>query len=188
MATCEEARAGFGAGITSGTQLFNAMPPLGHRAPGLAGALLADERASLSLIADGVHVHPGTVALAWRLAGPGRMVLITDAMAALGMPPGRYQLGDLEVLVDETSARLGDGRLAGSVLSLDQAARNLMAFTGCSLAEAVTTMTETPARLLGLSGERGRVAVDCAADLVLLGADLRVVKTIVAGQIVQGRT
>jgi len=108
-------------------------------------------------------------------------------MAALGMPPGRYVLGDFEVMVDETSARLADGRLAGSILSLDQAVRNLMAFTGCSLTEALATATTTPARLLNLS-DRGRLAPGCRADLVVLDADTQVRQTLIGGKVVYPTT
>ncbi len=182
LATHEEALAGLEAGITYGTHLFNAMPPLEHRAPGLAGALLADERATVGLIPDGIHLHPAIVALAWRVKGARRINVVTDAMAALGMPPGRYQLGDGEVTVDEISARLADGRLAGSLVSLDQAVRNLIAFTRCSLSEAVATVTTVPAHLLGVA-DRGQIAPGFVADLTLLTPDLQVVKTFVGGQI-----
>ncbi len=183
MATYDEASAGFDAGIRYGTHLFNAMPALGHRDPGLPGALLADERITVGLIADGIHSHPAIVKLVWQILGPGRLNLVTDAMAALGMAPGVHLLGDFEVTVDGTSARLADGTLAGSVLSLDQALRNLIAFTGCSLSEALATVTTTPARLLGLAHERGRIAPGYVADLVLLTPDLHVQTTVVAGEV-----
>jgi N-acetylglucosamine-6-phosphate deacetylase len=104
-------------------------------------------------------------------------------MAALGAGPGRYRLNDLTVTVTEQGARLDDGTLAGSVLSLDAALRNLLAWTGCDLA-ALATVTTTPARLLGLAGERGRIAPGCVADLVVLTPALEVVMTIAAGEIV----
>ncbi|MCS6843033.1 MAG: N-acetylglucosamine-6-phosphate deacetylase [Caldilineales bacterium] len=183
-ATYEQALAGFDAGVRYGTHLFNAMPPLLHRDPGLAAALLTDPRITVGLIVDGVHVHPAVVRLAWRALGPGRLNLVTDAMAALGMPPGHYCLGDFPVAVDGAVCRLADGTLAGSVLSLDQALRNLIAFAGCRLEDALQTVTVTPARALGLAHQRGRLAVGCAADLVLLSPDLRVRATIVAGELV----
>lgn len=183
LATVEEAEAGFRAGIRYGTHLFNAMPPLDHRAPGLAGALLASPGITVGVIADGVHLHPAAVALAWRAKRLTGLTLVTDAMAALGMPPGRYRLGDYEATVDDTSVRLPDGRLAGSRLSLDAALRNLVEFTDCSLSEALQTVTAAPAAVLGLDDERGRVAVGYLADLVLLTADVRVAATIVAGEV-----
>jgi N-acetylglucosamine-6-phosphate deacetylase len=181
-ASYAEACAGLDAGIRYSTHLFNAMPPMDHRAPGLVGALLTDARVTVGLIPDGVHLHASVVALAWQAKGPHQVNLVTDAIAALGAPPGRYRLGDFEVLTDGISARLADGRLAGSVLSLDQAVRNLIAFTGCSLAEAIGTVTATPAALLGLLHERGRIAPGLLADLTLLSPDLHVTATIVQGQ------
>lgn len=183
MADYEEAIAGLEAGITFGTHLFNAMPPFDHRAPGLVGALLADARAKVGLIPDGVHLHPAVVSLAWRSKGASRVSVVTDAMAALGMAPGRYSLGGSEVIVDKTSARQQDGRLAGSILSLDQAVRNMVAFSGCSLAQALMSATSTPAQLLGLT-DRGRIAVGCIADATLWTPERRLVATLVRGGLV----
>jgi N-acetylglucosamine-6-phosphate deacetylase len=182
-ATYAEAQAGLDAGIRYGTHLFNAMPTLHHREPGLVGALLTDPRPTVGLIADGIHTHPSIVRVAWRTLGNTRLNLVTDAMAALGMPPGRHVLGDFRVTVDQTGARLDDGTLAGSVLSLDQALRNLITFSGCSLAEALPTVTTTPAKLLGLADRRGQLAPGFAADLVLLSPELEVVMTVVHGQV-----
>ena len=186
-ATLAQAEAGFAAGIRCGTHLFNAMPPLLHRKPGLAGALLTDDRPFAGLIVDGIHCHPAMVNLAWSVLGSQRLALVTDAMAALGMPPGQHRLADLDVWVDDTSARLADGTLAGSILSLDAALRNLIAYTGCSFRDALHTVTMTPARLLGLEDGRGRIGPGAMADLVLLTADLEVMATIAAGEIVYER-
>jgi N-acetylglucosamine-6-phosphate deacetylase len=183
-ATYAEALAGFDAGARYGTHLFNAMSPLGHRDPGLPGALLTDSRPTVGFIADGVHTHRSVIQLAWRMLGPRRMNLVTDAMAALGMPAGTHRLGDYEVVVDDTSARLADGTLAGSILSLDQALRNLVDVTGCALPEALATLTTTPARAIGLGHERGRVQAGWVADLVLLSSDLQVQTAIAEGEIV----
>jgi N-acetylglucosamine-6-phosphate deacetylase len=184
MATYDEAVAGFDAGARYGTHLFNAMPALGHRDPGLPGALLSDDRMTVGFIADGVHTHRAIVALVWRMLGPTRMSLVTDAMAALGMPPGTHRLGDYDVIVDAATCRLADGTLAGSILELDQALRNLIEITGCTLGDALATMTTTPARLLGLEKEHGRVAPGFLADLVLLSSGLEVETTIVGGEVV----
>lgn len=183
-ATFDQAVAGFDAGARYGTHLFNAMSALGHRDPGLPGALLTDERPTVGFIADGVHTHRSVIKLAWTMLGPGRLNLVTDAMAALGMPAGKHLLGDFEVIVDATSARLADGTLAGSILSLDQALRNLIEVTGCTLSEALPTLTTTPARAIGVDRERGRVAAGYVADLVLLSADLHVTTTIAEGEVV----
>lgn len=182
MATFDQATAGFAAGIRYGTHLFNAMPALAHREPGLPGALLTDPRPIVGFIADGIHTHPSIVKLAWHALGR-RMNLVTDCIAALGMKPGRHLLGEYDVFVDETSCRLADGTLAGSIVSLDQAVRNLIDLAGATLAEALATVTTTPARLLGIADQRGRVAPGYIADLVLLSPELRVQTTFVAGQV-----
>jgi N-acetylglucosamine-6-phosphate deacetylase len=183
LASLDEALAAFEAGVRYGTHLFNAMPPLDHRQPGLVAALLSDPRIIPGLITDGIHVHPAMIAMVWRLTGPGRLNLVTDAMAALGMPPGRYQLNDLEVIVDETSARLADGRLAGSLLSLDQAVRNLATWTLCTPSEALATVSLTPSRLLGMENERGRLSIGSRADIILLTSDLHVTATFIGGEL-----
>ncbi len=183
-ATYAEALRGFDAGIRYGTHLFNAMPPLAHREPGLPGALLTDPRPAVGFIPDGIHTHPAIINIAWKQLGPARFSMVTDCMAALGMGPGRHLLGDFEVVVDATSARLGDGTLAGSILSLDQGVRNLIAHTGCLLEDALATVTTTPARLLGLDHERGCIAPGFVADLVLLSPDLQVQATLAHGEVV----
>jgi len=184
MATYAQAEAGFAAGTRYGTHLFNAMAPLAHREPGLPGALLATPSQTVGLIPDGTHVHPGLIRVIWAAKGPRETSVVSDAMAALGMAPGQYKLNDTEVIVSEKDARLADGTLAGSVLAMDEAVRNLIAFTGCTLPEALATVTTTPADLLGIAGERGRIRPGLIADLVLLTPDLRVAMTIAAGQIV----
>lgn len=183
LATYAQAQAAFEAGVTYGTHLFNAMPTLNHREPGLPGALLTNPALTVGLIPDGIHVHPAVIKLIWAAKGGARLTLVTDAMAALGMSPGRYQIGDQAVIVTETDARLEDGTLAGSTISLDAALRNLIEFTGCALADALPTVTTTPAALLGLP-DRGQIAPGFMADLVLLSPELRVEKTIVGGQVV----
>jgi N-acetylglucosamine-6-phosphate deacetylase len=182
LATIEQAVSAFERGVTAGTHLFNAMPALDHRAPGLAAALLVSQRVTTGLIPDGIHVHPAMVALAWGQKRPAKMAIVTDAMGALGMPPGNYLLGGFNVRVDETSARLEDGTLAGSILRMDQAVRNLMDFTGCSLREAVTAATLNVARLLG-SRRKGRLVPGADADLLLLDEHARVAVTIAAGEV-----
>ncbi len=185
MATLAEAEAGFVAGITYGTHLYNAMRSPHHREPGAVGALLAHEEITVGLIVDGIHVHPAMVVVAWQCKSPHTITLVTDAMAALGMPPGHYRLGDLDVTVDETSARLQDGRLAGSVLRLNQAVRNLMRYTGCSLEDALTTVTRTPARVI--DEPRGYVQVGARADFTFITPDVDVVATMVGGEFLYKR-
>ena len=181
MATFAEATAAFEAGIRYGTHLFNAMPSLHHRQPGLSAALLADERVTVGLIPDGVHVHPSLIRLIWQLV-QGRLNVVTDAMAAMGCGAGVYQLGDHQVTVDATTARLGDGTLAGSIVTLDQALRNIQMWTGCTISEAIHTVTHVPADLLRLQC-KGRMGIGHDADLVLLTPDLQVHTTIINGEI-----
>ena len=183
LASYEVARAGIDAGMSYATHLFNAMPPLHHREPGLAGAALVDERVTVGLIADGVHVHPSLVKAVWQVAGDNRLNLVTDAMAGMGMPPGAYRLGDFEVEVTDDTCRLDDGTLAGCILPLDACLRNLMAYTGCDPGDALRAVTSTPAGLLGMGGRKGLIAAGYDADLVLLDEDFQVVATIAGGQI-----
>lgn len=186
MATYAEAQAGFNHGIRYGTHLYNAMPPLGHREPGLIGALLHNDEIITGIIPDGIHMHPTMVKLAWEMKGPHGLNVVSDAMAALGMPPGTFQLNDFSVTVTDVDARLADGTLAGSVLDMETAVANLMQFTGCSVAEAITTMTTTPANLLKLP-DRGQIAPGFIADAVLLTQELKVNLTLVQGKIAYQR-
>ena len=181
MATFEQALAAFEAGVTYGTHLFNAMPPMEHRSPNLAGALLTTPGVTVGLIVDGIHAHPAITRLVWKAKGPGEITLVTDGMAALGMADGIYRLGDFDITVQHGAARLPNGVLAGSIVQPDQEIRNLMAMTGCTLGEALTTFTSTPARVLGLT-DRGRIAPGCLADLILLTPDGHIRRALVQGE------
>ncbi|MBI3732857.1 MAG: N-acetylglucosamine-6-phosphate deacetylase [Chloroflexi bacterium] len=182
-ATYEQARAALVAGARWGTHLFNAMTPLHHREPGLIGALLADDEAFVGAIADGVHVHPSIFKWLVKAKGAERITLVSDAMAAAGMMPGEYSLAGSRVIVDERSARLENGTLAGSILTMDQAVRNLVAWGACSLADALTMASTSPARLLRLD-HLGRIEAGCSADFVVLDESLNVRQTIIGGQVV----
>ncbi len=165
------------------THLFNAMRGLHHREPGVVGAALEDPRCVLGLIPDGVHVHPAVVRLVYRLVGPDRIVLTTDACAAAGMPPGTYTLGGREVTVGPDGVpRLPDGTLAGSTLRMDRAVANLVRW-GIPLVDAVRSASTTPARLLGLS-DRGALVPGMRADLCVLDEAFCPVLTLVAGEVV----
>jgi N-acetylglucosamine-6-phosphate deacetylase len=170
------------AGARYVTHLFNAMRPFGHRDPGPIGAALADDTVVAGLICDGIHVDPVAVRMAWRALGPDRLNLVTDAVAVLGSERGAARLGAVEVTVDAGAVLTADGVLAGSALALDQAVRNLIAFTGCSVPDAVGTVTATPARLLGLA-DRGRLTPGARGDVAVLDGDLAVAATIVGGEV-----
>ena len=185
-ASLEEFVAGVDAGAEMATHLYNAMSPFQHRAPGAIGAALTDDRVTVGLIADGVHCHPASVQLAVRAKGIDRVALVSDMMAAAGMPAGEYELGGSPVLVDETSARLADGTLAGTILTLDQAVRNAARWAGVTRAEALSMATAVPARLLQMS-DRGRIVRGGVADLALFDSDLRLVATLVGGRVVWER-
>jgi len=187
QATYEESMAGFDAGITYGTHLFNAMPALHHRKPGLPGALLYDERVTVGVIVDGVHVHPSLIKVIWEAIGPKRMNAVTDALAAMGLPPGsKCRLGDFDVIVTEKVCTLADGTISGAVISLDRGLRNLIEFAGCTLGEALETMTTTPARCLGMEGRIGCLEPGAQADMVLLTSDYMVDSTFAGGEKVYG--
>jgi N-acetylglucosamine-6-phosphate deacetylase len=175
------------AGLSYVTHLFNAMAPFGHRSPGPIGAVLADPSITVGVICDGIHVDPVAVAMAWRALGPHRMSLVSDASPALGAPYGRFNIGGFEVIHDETGVRTLDGTLAGSALPLDLAVRNLMAYTGCSLADGLATVTSTPANLLGLS-DRGVIQVGARADLTIVDHAGELHRTIVGGDTAWSRT
>ncbi len=181
-ATWKEGRAGIEAGATYATHLFNAMPPLGHREPGLVAAVLADPRVIVGTIPDGIHVHPAMLELAWRIVGPDRLSVVTDAIAALGMPHGSFRLAGMDVTGDETGPRRADGRLAGSVLTLDAAVRAVAAARGCGPETALAAATTVPARVLGLS-DRGRIVPGAAGELTILTPGLEVAGTVIAGRL-----
>jgi N-acetylglucosamine-6-phosphate deacetylase len=171
VADLDVAGAGFDAGATQLTHAFNAMPGLAHRAPGPIGAAVERPEVVLELVADGLHVHPILVAGLFRLA-PGRVALITDAMAAAGYGDGSYRLGTLDVEVRDGAARLPDGKLAGSTLTLDAAIRTAVG-AGVPLEEAVLAATATPARAAGRP-ELGVLEPGSPADAVLLTDALEV--------------
>jgi N-acetylglucosamine-6-phosphate deacetylase len=178
----ETALAAFDAGASILTHAFNGMRGIHHRAPGPIAAATHSGGVTLEVINDGVHVHPEVVRLAFAGA-PGRIALITDAMAATGASDGIYILGSLEVTVADGVARLTDGgSIAGSTLTLDVALRRAVAEVGVSIEEAVTALTETPARAIGRGHDLGLLAVGYAADAVLLSDDFEVEAVFAAGR------
>jgi N-acetylglucosamine-6-phosphate deacetylase len=164
------------------THLFNGMRPLHHREPGPIGALLDDERVTVELICDLVHLHPTVVRIAARHAGPDRTVLVTDAMAAAGVGDGIYEVGGLRVTVRDGVPTLdGGGALAASTLTLDAAVRNFVQACGMTMVEAANAVAAQPAALLGRLGEIGTIAPGATADLVLLDEGLHVTGVLQAG-------
>ena len=176
----DTAKEGFDMGIGHATHLFNAMPPLKHRTPGIVGAVLDDERISCDIIADLIHLHPAMLRLTWQ-AKRERLILITDAMRAGCMKNGRYDLGGQQVHVADGEARLPDGTLAGSVLKMNEAVRNMVKHTPITLPQAVRSVTELPAQRLHLE-KKGRLEVGCDADMVIFDEGLGIIATYVAGE------
>ena len=160
--------------IAGVTHLFNAMSPLHHREPGLPGAAFAHPRVVCGLIADGLHVHPEMVGLAFRMLGPDRVCLVTDAIAAAGVGDGEYRLATRTVYREGGVPRLATGAIAGSVLTMNEAFRNILAFTGCTVAEAARMSSTTPARLAGVGRYKGRLTPGYDADVTVLAPDLSV--------------
>jgi N-acetylglucosamine-6-phosphate deacetylase len=180
-ATETDVRAAVDAGATVATHLFNGMRPLHHREPGPIGALLDDDRVTVELICDLVHLAPTTIHLAATHAGPHRTVLITDAMSATGLGDGSYELGGLKVTVRDGEPRLDDGgSLAGSVLTMDKAFANFVD-AGMTISDAVAAASTHPARLLGLTDELGTIETGKYADLVLLDDELRLERVLRRG-------
>ena len=183
-ATYEQTLAGFNAGISHVTHLFNVMPPLHHRAPGPLVAIFQTKHITAQLITDGVHIHPSVLRFAFETLGPNRIIPITDGMQALGLADGRFIYNGVEYESKEGTARYKDGTLIGTALGLSQLLQKLMTFTDCPLDLAIKTVTQNPAGLLGLEEKKGTIASGKDADLILLDHDRSVHTTIVAGNIV----
>lgn len=182
-ATYEEGIAGIEAGARQATHLFNRMPPLGHRQPGLAGAVLEHEDVTVEIVCDGAHVHPSMVRVALAAKQTSRIMAITDGTAGSGLPRGtRTVIGGRPITVGDV-ANLDDGTIAGSVLTMDRAFAKLVTMMGLSLVDAATVCATTPARALRLQG-LGVISPGATADLVVLDRDLRVVHTFLAGSLV----
>ena len=179
-ATYEQAITGIRAGARQATHLFNRMPPLGHRVPGLAGAVLESDEVFAELVCDGVHVHPAVMRMALAAKGPERIMAITDGTAGSGLPKGsRVTIGGYPISIRD-AAYLDDGTIAGSSLTMDRAFAKLVSGVGMSLPDAATVCSTTPARALALQGF-GVIAAGAIADFAVLDRDLHVVQTWIAG-------
>jgi N-acetylglucosamine-6-phosphate deacetylase len=178
-ATAEEANAAFDRGVRAATHLFNAMRPFSHRDPGVAGVALARSDVVVQVILDGAHLAPDTVRLIWRAAA-GRLALVTDAVAGAGVGgDGSYHLGDVAVEVRDGVVRRDDGVLAGSVLTMIEAVRNLHAL-GVPLEDALGAATKVPAGVV--DAEAGRIEIGAPADLVVLSEELEIQRVLIAGE------
>jgi N-acetylglucosamine-6-phosphate deacetylase len=176
----EQAIAGIRAGIRHATHTFNAMRPFAHRDPGVIGAVLTEPDVTAEIIADLIHVSGPAIQVLIGAKGFETVLLVTDGMAATGMPDGNYRLGNFEVTVTDGMARNSEGKLAGSTLTLDRALRNIVGL-GVPLLEAVRMATVLPARRLGLAGKKGIIAVGADADIVALTPDLHVAAVMTRG-------
>jgi len=178
-ATAEEANAAFDRGARMVTHLFNAMRPFSHRDPGIAGAALARDDVVVGIILDGIHLAPATVAVIWRAAA-GRVALITDAVAASSVAGGSYSLGGVTLHVQDGAVRAPEGMLAGSLLTMIDAVRNLHTL-GVPIEDALAAASTVPARALGLA-DAGRLDVGLPADIVVLDDNLDVERVVVGGE------
>ena len=182
-ASYEEMLAAIRMGVSQVTHCFNAMSPFNHREPGAAGAALTRPELACELIADNVHVHPAVMDLLVKAKTPQGVILITDSIALAGLSDGEGFLEGQHITVSDGSARLDDGTLAGSILTMDAALRNLILATGRSLEELWPCSSLNAARAIGLDGQKGQIRPGFDADLVLLDSNLHVKLTVVEGQI-----
>jgi N-acetylglucosamine-6-phosphate deacetylase len=180
-ATAAETRACIAAGAVSATHTFNAMRPLDHREPGILGVVLTTDSLFAELICDGIHNTPEMVKIWWRSKGLERAILVTDAMRAAGMPDGEYELAGLRIQVANGKASFGDV-LAGSVLTLDKALTNFLAFTGASVEQGLRLLTANPAAMTGFGDQAGWLSVGQPANLVAVDADGKLVASFVNGR------
>jgi N-acetylglucosamine-6-phosphate deacetylase len=186
-ATYDEAVAAIAAGARHATHLFNRMPPLGHRDPGLVAAVLESDAIAAEIICDGVHVHPAMIHLTVASKHPERVMAITDGTAAAGLPEGGHsKLGGSRITVAKSAAYLEDGTLAGSIATMDKIFRLLVSDVALSPVVAARLCSTTPADELGLQGF-GRIAKDAIADLVVLDRKFNVKQTYVAGRVVYSK-
>jgi len=174
-------------GVTQATHTFNGMRGLHHREPGTAGAILANDNVVAQVIADNVHVHPAVMNIIYKCKTADRLALITDAMEAVGLGDGNYKLGPQDITVHKGEARTKSGSLAGSTLTLDIAVRNIIAATGCSLNDAITMASLTPARSIKFGDCKGSLTPGYDADITILDDALQVQTTLVGGRVVYER-
>lgn len=188
-ASYEETLKGINAGISHITHLYNAMRSLHHRKPGPLLAISQSKKVSVQIISDGIHLHPAVLKFTFDLLGADRCILITDGMPALGLPNGKYVYNGLAYATRNGTARSKDGgSLFGTAFGLNQLVKRFSQFTGCGLSMAIKTVTENPAKVLGISDKKGNIEIGKDADLVLLNKDYSVWSTIVSGKIVHRKS
>jgi N-acetylglucosamine-6-phosphate deacetylase len=183
-ATYEQVRQAVQLGLSHATHTYNAMTGLGHREPGTLGGVLTSPEINCELIADNIHVHPAAMQILFACKGPNRVILITDAIRAGGLPDGEYRIDDRTIFVKDGAVRLPDGTLAGSTLTMNRALRNLMNATGQPLDTLWPTSSLNAARAIHVSDRKGSLEVGKDADLVLADDDLNVHLTVAEGRIV----
>jgi N-acetylglucosamine-6-phosphate deacetylase len=171
-------------GLRQSTHTFNGMLGIHHRTPGTVGAILTDDRIYAQVIPDGIHLHPAILKLLVRVKGPGRTILITDAVCATGLADGEFDLGGQTISVRQGVCCTPAGGLAGSTLTLETGLRNAMQFAGLGLPQALPMVTSVPAEAMGLQGQKGSLVPGADADVVLLDPDLKVRLTIIGGKVV----
>lgn len=181
-ATSDVVHSAVEAGASHITHLYNQMSPFHHREPGVVGAAFLEDSLQVEIIVDGIHSHPKAVELAYRQKGASGIILITDAMRAKGLPPGTYDLGGQDVEVTHKDARLPDGTLAGSILTMEHAAKNMKAITNCTVAELVAMTSTNAATQLGLDN-KGKIESGKDADLTIIDEDWTVQLTICRGNL-----
>jgi N-acetylglucosamine-6-phosphate deacetylase len=186
-ATYKQVQEGIQAGLSHVTHIFNAMRGLHHREPGVVGAALSSPKLIVEMIADGIHLHPIVLKMLTQIKESEKLVLITDAMRATGFKEGTYDLGGQEVIVTQGQAKLKNGTLAGSVLTMDQAVKNLVTKVGISLLNAVQMASYNPAKCLGIDDKKGSLELYKDADIVILNKNLETELTMVAGKVVYRR-
>lgn len=180
-ATYEEAQAAIDAGATSGTHTYNAMTPLTHRAPGVVGAVMTNDNVYAELILDGVHVNFAAADALLRTKGKDKLILITDSLEAAGLEDGKYRLGNQDVYVKNGEARLINGALAGSIVSMNIAVKNAYNHLGLTINEAVNLASYNPAQSLG-ENDIGQIKEGCIADIIFFNDQFEIQKTIVNGE------
>jgi N-acetylglucosamine-6-phosphate deacetylase len=180
----EEAMCGIEHGITQATHLYNGMRSFTHREPGVIGAVLTDERVSCEMICDGIHCHPAAMKLAVSAKGKNKIILISDAMMATGLEDGEYELGGQKVISKSGAARLIDGTLAGSTLTLDKAVYNMVHLANVPLADAVRMASINPAQTIGIAKTKGSIEIGKDADLLIFDEEINIKYVMINGKVV----